>query len=177
MTYIISAVAFGLLVLFEIQKCKNVRKGRECFNPWFYMGTLLLLLSFTAKSVLTKPSSGLTFWAGLSVLVIGILFYMNVLGIGLGAKQQGYSKDKAGTEVSRKGLYGYMRHPGVWSFLVCASGWTMVFPDGLGLAVWTFVLNLIYVVMQDRCFFPVYLAGYDVYRAEVAFLLPIRRKK
>lgn len=177
MTYIMSAAAFGLLVLFEIQKCKNVCNGRECFNPWFYIGTLLLLLSFAAKSVLTTPSSGPAFWAGLLVLAIGILFYLNVLGIGLGADQQGYTKDNMDTQVSRRGLYGYMRHPGVWSFLVCASGWAMMFPQGWKLALLDFVLNLVYVIMQDRLFFPVYLSGYDKYRVEVAFLLPIRRKK
>lgn len=169
---IVGTVAFGPLCLFEYQKCRSVRKGTSTKNGWFLLGTLLLLLSCAGLAVRSPLARGIRFWAGLLILLAGLVFYTVVLSVvpDLGA----YGKDSNKFPVCRKGIYGRMRHPGVWSFLVCATGYGMVFPKAWIPAMWFSFLNLIYTWVQDRYFFPVYLEGYEQYRREVPFLFPRR---
>ncbi|MCI7812948.1 MAG: hypothetical protein SO016_01550 [Lachnospiraceae bacterium] len=161
--------AFGFLFLFEYHKCLSVRKERRDKNPWFWVGTILLLCSFAMMGVQSGHSSGISFWAGLLVLAAGIVFYGAVLSV---ADNQGYTQDQMKIPVSRRGMYGWMRHPGVWSFLVCVLGYGMMFPRAIGGAMWFAFLNFIYTWFQDRYFFPVYLEGYEQYRKEVPYLFP-----
>ena len=162
--------AFGLFVLYEYQKCRNIRQNKTGSNPWFLLGMMALLAAFAAEAVKDQISGGIILAAGIAVLAAGLVFYGAVLDIARG--KQGYTKDLMGTTVSRKGLYGHMRHPGVWSFLLCSLGFGMIFPDGMRLALWFAFLNLIYTWLQDRYFFPVYLEGYDEYKKEVPYLFP-----
>ena len=172
---ILGTGAFAVLVLFEIQKCRNTRQNRSAANPWFLLGCLLLAVSLVMRAVNTPLASGLQAAAGTAVLTAGLVFYARVLGVALGVKQQGYLRDRAESEVSRQGMYGRVRHPGVWSFLVCAAAYGLLVPGGLGLALWLTLLNLGYTVLQDRYFFPVYLKGYEEYKKEVPFFIPRRR--
>ena len=162
--------AFGILVLFEYQKCRNVRQNKKGRNPWFLLGMLLLIGAFVMEAVKDEASQGIRLAAGIGILAAGLSFYAAVLGIAVG--KQGYTEDLMGTTVSRKGMYGHVRHPGVWSFLVCALGYGMIFPEGMGLALGFAFLNLIYTWLQDRFFFPVYLDEYEEYKKEVPYLFP-----
>lgn len=170
MEFITGTAAFGLLMLFEYQKCRNVRQNRKSRNPWFLLGTVLLLIAFCMEALENEVAQGIRFAAGVIILAVGLVFYGAVLGIAVG--KQGYTKDLTGTTVSQTGLYSCMRHPGVWSFLLCAVGYGMIFPEGMGLALCFTFLNLIYTWFQDRFFFPVYLEGYDEYKKEVPYLFP-----
>ena len=172
---ILGTGAFAVLVLFEIQKCRSTRQNTTAVNPWFLLGCLLLTVSLVVRAVNCGTASGLQVVAGTVVLAAGMVFYASVLGVALGAKQQGYLRDRAESEVSRQGMYAKVRHPGVWSFLVCAAGYGLLVPRGLGLAMWLTLLNLGYTVLQDRYFFPVYLKGYEAYKKEVPFFIPRRR--
>ncbi len=168
--FITGTVAFGLLILFEYQKCRNIRQNKTGRNPWFLLGMLLLLAAFLMEALKDEAVQGIRLAAGILVLAAGLIFYGAVLGIAVG--KQGYTKDLMGTTVSRKGMYSRMRHPGVWSFLLCAMGFGMIFPEGIGLALCFAFLNFIYTWLQDRFFFPVYLEGYDAYKKEVPYLFP-----
>ena len=42
--------AFGLLVLFEVQKCRSAEKKTKRKNPWFLLGTGLLLIDFAGMA-------------------------------------------------------------------------------------------------------------------------------
>lgn len=162
--------AFGLLVLFEYQKCRSVRRGNRGNNPWLLIGTLLLLLACAALGRSSKCSQGIQLLAGSLLLFLGLVFYAAILSVVPDAGE--YMEDRKAFPVCRKGLYGWMRHPGVWSFLLCGIGYGMIFLDAAIPAMWFSFLNLIYVWVQDRYFFPVYLEGYEQYRREVPFLFP-----
>ena len=41
---------FGLLVLFEVQKCRSAEKKTKRKNPWFLLGTGLLLIDFAGMA-------------------------------------------------------------------------------------------------------------------------------
>lgn len=168
------AAAFGFFVLFEYQKCRSLRRGRAGKNFWLLPGLLLLLLSCVMAGRKAGPAGGWRFWAGLAVLSAGLLFYGKVLGV---ADAAHYARDDQPRPVSREGLYGRMRHPGVWSFLLCAAGYGLMFSGVWRLALWLAFLNLIYTWLQDRFFFPVYLSGYEAYRREVPYLWPFKRPK
>lgn len=172
---ILGTASFGLLVLFEYQKCRNTRQNIAASNPWFILGCLVLAASLVLRALRGPLASGMQAAAGTVVLVSGLVFYARVLGVALGPKQQGYLRDGSDSEVSRRGLYGIIRHPGVWSFLVCGAGYGLLVPDGMIMAMWFTVLNLGYTVLQDRYFFPVYLKGYEEYKKEVPFFIPRRR--
>lgn len=166
----VGTAAFGLLFLFEYQKCRSVRLNSTGKNPWFLLGTLLLLLAFTVLGRRSACSQGIQFLTGVLVLITGIVFYGMVLSVV--SDSQGYIRDSKKLPVCRSGLYGWMRHPGVWSFLLCTVGYGMIFPDAWMPALWFAFLNLIYTWFQDRFFFPAYLEGYEQYRKEVPYLFP-----
>lgn len=162
--------AFGLLFLFEYQKCRSVQRDSTGKNPWFLAGTLVLLLACAALGRRSVRSQGIQLLAGVLVLITGLAFYAVVLSVV--SEPKGYTRDSKKLPVCRSGIYGRMRHPGVWSFLMCGIGYGMIFPDVLIPALWFSFLNLVYTWFQDRCFFPVYLEGYEQYRKEVPYLFP-----
>ena len=162
--------AFVILIIFEVQKCRNALKNRTAFNPWFVLGTLMLLLSFVGIAMDNHAAGGARLVSGVVIMTAGVLSYIIVLTAGL--KKRGYLEDEQNASVSRKGLYGRLRHPGVWSFLLCGVGFGMVFIGTTGKALWLVLLNLIYTWLQDRYFFPVYLNGYEEYKRDVPYLFP-----
>ena len=162
--------AFVILIIFEVQKCRNALKNRTAFNPWFVLGTLMLLLSFVGIAMDSHAAGGARLVSGIVIMTAGVLSYIIVLTAGL--KKRGYLEDEKNASVSRKGLYGRLRHPGVWSFLLCGVGFGMVFIGTTGKALWLVLLNLIYTWLQDRYFFPVYLKGYEEYKRDVPYLFP-----
>ena len=162
--------AFVILIIFEVQKCRNALKNRTAFNAWFVLGTLMLLLSFVGIAMDNHAAGGARLISGIVIMTAGVLSYIIVLTAGL--KKRGYLEDEQNASVSRKGLYGRLRHPGVWSFLLCGVGFGMVFIGTTGKALWLVLLNLIYTWLQDRYFFPVYLKGYEEYKRDVPYLFP-----
>lgn len=162
--------AFGLLILFEYQKCRSIQQGTAGKNCWFLLGTLLLLLACVAMGVKSIRSQGIQLLAGIFILLIGLIFYAVVLSVMPDVRE--YAKDSKKLPVCRKGIYGWMRHPGVWSFFICGIGYGMIFPETVIPAIWFSFLNLVYTWVQDRYFFPVYLDGYGQYCSEVPFLFP-----
>ena len=162
--------AFVILIIFEVQKCRNALKNRTAFNPWFVLGTLMLLLSFVGIAMDNHAAGGARLVSGVVIMTAGVLSYIIVLTAGL--KKRVYLEDEQNASVSRKGLYGRLRHPGVWSFLLCGVGFGMVFIGTTGKALWRVLLNLIYTWLQDRYFFPVYLKGYEEYKRDVPYLFP-----
>lgn len=167
-------LAFAFLIFFEIRKCESLRKGEKRRNPWFLIGTVILILSFILASEQTR-ATGVQFVAGMIVLILGLLLYAIVLSVV--SSRKNYSEDGLAANTCREGLYGHVRHPGVWSFFVCSVGFSVAFPCGTKTAIWCTLLNLFYTWLQDRYFFPVYLKGYDEYKQETPFLFPVLRQK
>lgn len=176
MTWIITGtVAFAILILFEIQKCINAINNKSGFNLWFGAGTLILLVSFGGAAAQSSMSTGARFTLGIILLILGVSFYILVLTNGLSRKN--YFSDGDKVLVCKKGLYGRLRHPGVWSFLVCGLGFCLIFVGTIKTAVYFTMLNFVYTWLQDNYFFPLYLEGYDEYKGEVPYLIPKIKKK
>ncbi|NLD18964.1 MAG: hypothetical protein GX663_01765 [Clostridiales bacterium] len=165
---ITGTLSFGILVLFEYSKCQSARKGIKRYNPWFLIGTALLLLSWLMLFLRGPIEYNKGFGAGITVLAIGAALYVYVMTIPVDKK--GYAKDGLKTPVSRKGFYSKVRHPGVWCFLMCSIATGIAVPEAFVSALWFALLNLLYVWLQDKYFFPVYLEGYEEYKKETRFL-------
>ena len=68
--------AFGLLFLFEYQKCRHVKRKQDGKNPWFFLGTLLLILSCAALGRESTCAGGIRLAAGVLILLAGIVFIL-----------------------------------------------------------------------------------------------------
>lgn len=175
----IGTVAFALLILFEVRKCQFVKTSQEkvqhfAGNPWFVVGTGMLLFACVMLGTVSGYTVGIRFWTGIAVLAAGLFAYGKVLAV---AEPEGYIRDGKKQPVNRKGCYSWMRHPGVWTFLICAVGYGLVFEKAMLPVLWFAFLNGIYTWLQDRYFFPVYLEGYGEYQKEVPFLFPRKNKR
>ena len=73
-----------------------------------------------------------------------------------------------------RGVYALCRHPGVlWFAGAYFSAWLAMGKNSLLAAAFLFsLLNLLYVVIQDRFIFPRQFPEYPAYQASVPFLIP-----
>ena len=84
MEFITGTAAFGMLVFYDYQKCRNVRQNRTAGNPWFILGMAVLLGSFAAEAAGNQMARGVQLVCGIGVLAAGIVFYGAVLGVASG---------------------------------------------------------------------------------------------
>ena len=176
MTFILfGCLAFVFFYIFDLNKVRFLNKN---INFCFIVGILFLaaatvgiLLHQYQHFELSMPLKML-----FSLLAIGsllLLFYTLFFALPYGETYLDAERQKA---VICKGMYAFCRHPGViWLFLLylflwLASGKMMMLSAGI---VWT-AMDLGFVYIEDRCFFPKILNGYDRYQMEVPFLIPNR---
>lgn len=167
---IIGIASFGILILFEIQKCKAASNNGKSFNPWFVIGTILLIGAFVGMAMQSPLATGARFIIGGMVLLTGIVTYVLVLTGGLSKKH--YYSDNGKATLCNTGIYGKMRHPGVWCFLICSIGFGLLFRGAMIMALVMAILNYGYTWLQDKYYFPKYIAGYEQYKKEVPYLIP-----
>ena len=85
-------------------------------------------------------------------------------------------EQNVGAKTYDRGMYALCRHPGVLWFaglyaaLWCTLGGKLL----LWLAFFYSLLNLFYVILQDRYTFPRIFSDYESYQQKVPFLLPNR---
>ncbi len=142
-------LAIGLLVYATVMVCVSPAK----FNLPFFtipLGACLLLVSFTLL---------------MYSLFIEIPFHST------------YANKGVGTKLITTGTYAMVRHPGVlWLALVYLSI-ALLFPSVtlfLAVAVWL-IMDIIYVVLQDRLLFPEMFPDYHQYKQKTPFLIPTRQ--
>ncbi|MDO4481183.1 MAG: hypothetical protein Q4C14_00415 [Bacillota bacterium] len=173
MTGILTGVtAFVFLTAFECRKCRSFKKGIPRKNYWFIAGTVMLFISYITAAEGMPADSSIRFASGLLIMTAGMAAYAYVLFSVQGTAT--YINDSIGGETGSAGIYGRMRHPGIWCFGAVSFGYWLAFPRGLASAVLCTALNFIYTLLQDRYFFPVYLKGYREYRENTPFMFPFK---
>ncbi|MDO4477996.1 MAG: methyltransferase [Lachnospiraceae bacterium] len=165
------------LVMFEVIKVKAFRENRRIANPFFVPGVLLLaaawghvLIRYFHTGPLGPVSFPVRLVIGGCLAAASLIFYGYVLFFALPGGTYG---DAAGaSELSKEGIYGWCRHPGFYGFTALALSLALLSGslEALAAGVIYSLLNLVYIVVQDRCWFPVYIAGYEQYRRDVPFL-------
>ncbi|MBQ0059530.1 MAG: hypothetical protein KBS83_06200 [Lachnospiraceae bacterium] len=172
--YLLGTLAFVSLVLFEMVKCRNLNRKDQGSNPWFVLGVILLVGTYLSAVVLGQPAKGLRFIVSLIILALSVAAYIYLLLYPV--KGAHYTGESHGTYVCDKGPYGLVRHPGAWCYLLMAMAFGGMIEGTLVFSLYLCGLNLIYVLVQDKWFFPQYIKGYDLYKQTVPCLLPIGRK-
>lgn len=170
---ITGCLAFVLFYIFDLNKVKFRKRG---INISFVAG--IALLSVSTAGILLGDYEGfdlsitlkILFWL-LSIVSLFMLLYTLFAALPFGAT---YGKAEPANTVVDRGMYALCRHPGViwffffYLFLWLASGKTMMMRAGI---IWT-AINIFYVYIEDRWFFPAIINGYDLYKCKVPFLIP-----
>lgn len=149
-------------------------------RPWAKLPTGLIafgLLGYSFVMVTADPSTfafplavSTVAWA-LTALFTLLFIYSVFIEIPF---NQAYLGRGGQLRVVKTGTYAITRHPGVlWAFagLAClflASGTKLLL---VASPIWL-LMDLIWVYLQDRFYFPKTIAGYEDYKGEVPMLIP-----
>lgn len=160
-----------VFILFFLYDVNQTTWHRKALLPFFLLGCILL--GATTLLVMIQVSRG----ADLHLIyllpaIVCLLFLTYVLFFALPFKDT-YIKE-SGNIVYRQGAYALCRHPGFWLlsgfYLFAALAIrTHVMSE---LFILTTLLNLAYVLFQDRYTFMKQFKDYASYKEEVPFLLP-----
>lgn len=184
------SLSFVLMGLFDWKKAKK-KKGAV----WFFAAGMLLLAASTVCLTLRSMRLPMRMhqWAGLALAVFFAALYCYVLFFALPSSEI-YRSDECASDgrasddrtledgdfdVCRSGVYGWCRHPGVWCFCLLYLA-LAVMTDSVRMSAAALLFcaeNFLYVCIQDRWLFPMYIGGYRQYQKEVPFLIPSKRKK
>ena len=168
------AAAFVLFVLYDINSVVWKKKYLQSFFP---LGVLLLLAS-TGVCLLreyegSRLARSLSAWLYLipGAVSFGLTVYSLFFALPF---TETYVHIPGKTVVCDRGMYALCRHPGVlwfcfgYLFLALAWGTGLIW----GMAIVYSLLNVGYVILQDRWTFPRTFDDYEGYRKRVPFLIP-----
>ena len=171
---ILGCIAFGLFVLYDWNESNH---RYPVFRPLFFLGCLFLLAGTIIPIFYAEYTYFVELWVRIIGVVFGILFlalliYTLFFALPFDAT---YRIPASGIKpVYDRGVYALCRHPGVlWQFglylciWLAAGGWVM-----FAACILYTVLNVIYVILEDRFFFPKQFKDYAEYRKTTPFLIP-----
>lgn len=175
--YLIPGVlGFFACCLFDINKIKWQSKK---LNLLFVLGVIMILFS-TVCCVLQSDLAALAWpWSFRQILcliclILSCIALVYTLFFALPFADTYVESDTL--PLVDQGVYGLCRHPGFW-MLACVYLFLWLFFDSqpvlFGFVLYT-ICNFIYVYVQDRYIFPLYIGGYDEYKRSVPFLIPNR---
>lgn len=166
-------LAFVSFYIFDLNKVKLQIKG---INISFAIG--IAVLAASTAGILLGDYDGFAvsnafkvLFGTLSISSLFLLLYSLFAALPFGATYKGTEQDNT---VVDWGMYALCRHPGViwffffYLFLWLACGKTIMMWAGI---IWT-AMDIIYVYVEDRWFFPAAFNGYDLYKSQVPFLIP-----
>ncbi|HHU01577.1 MAG: hypothetical protein ACOX54_09070 [Christensenellales bacterium] len=173
-------LAFAAFLLFDMNSVILRSKTLQILFP---LGVLLLLIATITEVNTaywqTAPLESIDYvWLALSAIHTILLVYALFFAIPF-SESYTDSINVGSRTVTRTGLYGICRHPGVW-FLAFALFFLALAMSTL--RMWLFVglvsfFNLLYALFQDLWTFPRIFSDYNDYRQSVPFLLPRLRKR
>lgn len=176
----LAIIAFAAFFLFDVN---SVTLRFRTLQILFPLGALSLLAATIAEVHIafgqTAPLDSIDYvWLALSAIHTILLVYALFFAIPF-SESYTDSVDAAPRTVTRTGLYGICRHPGVWFLALALFFIALAMPTT---RIWLFVglvsfLNLLYVQFQDLWTFPRIFSDYDDYKLSVPFLIPRLRKR
>lgn len=174
MIYIIMGlIAFVFFVLYDIN---SIIIKHKLFKCCFFAGTLLLTTATAGIIVTSWNLHKINIVRIISFGIPAILFFLLLiytLFFAIPFKNT-YIQASEPSKLCNNGVYALCRHPGVL--------WFIGFYTFLGLAFWIpllfaaatifSVLNIFYVMFQDRWVFVKCFERYDDYKSDTPFLIP-----
>lgn len=174
---ILTLIACVCYIAFEKVKVSSYLNNQASKNPLFTIGTLALLACWVVTGIvywndgmLGPISCRLRVILGIIAVIAALAIYIYILVFAL--PKGTYTDDNVQSSLATEGLYGMCRHPGFYGFTITALAIAFLIGSGMGLIILIIhsLLNLIYIYVQDKYYFPIYLEGYDEYKQTVPFL-------
>lgn len=168
--------AFGLFIVFDLNR---IKWRSALLNLLFPLGGVLLAVS-TLLCIIQAAADfrpGTVSVPGIAGALVSLAALIYALFFALPFDDT--YRQSGSLKVVSQGLYGLCRHPGFWPFLLMyVFLWLGFGGRRLLLAALIYPLcNLIYIVIQDKYIFPLYIEGYESYKRSVPFLIPRCRGK
>jgi len=113
---------------------------------------------------------------GIILLVISLCLLIYSLFIEI-PFQSTYSKKGVGNKLITTGTYALVRHPGVLWLALLYISLALIFPSPilfLAASVWL-IMDIIWVAVEDRVFFPKMFLDYQEYQQKTPFLIPTKQ--
>lgn len=170
-------IAGGLLVffLYLIYDLNSVLWQKKMLHGFFFLGNILLagMTVFQVLEAVSQVRLCACFWIFAVLSGVFLLLLIDALFFAL-------PFESTYLEVGQKpcvcdfGMYALCRHPGVlWFFLFYLCLGIALYPSKLIYAgMFYSILNLGYVMFQDRWTFPQSFADYENYKRTTPFLIP-----
>jgi len=174
MPYIlIGTLAFLFFMLYDIN---SVTVNNKILRGGFFTGCFLLIaatggiISFTLTGMMWDTARILIF-IPLAILFLFLLIYTLFFAIPF---EDTYINSSAPPKTCTTGFYALSRHPGVlWFMGFYFSLWLALSGSLLLLAGILFsLLNIFYVILQDRWIFMKIFSDYSEYKKTTPFLIP-----
>ena len=176
MIYIIlGLIAFVLFVLYDVNSIIIRHKLLKCC---FFAGTLLLIAATAGIIVTSWNLLRINIFRIISFGILALFFFILLIYTLFFAIpfRKTYVQASGPIELCKSGVYALCRHPGVL--------WFIGFYTFLGLALWVpllfvaaaifSILNILYVLFQDRWTFVKSFEQYQEYKSDTPFLIPNR---
>jgi protein-S-isoprenylcysteine O-methyltransferase Ste14 len=147
-------------------------------KPLLWCGGCLLVIYSSVRVSLSSPHFELPAWVvnlGWFIFVISLFQVFFSLFINLPFRKT-YLETGAGDELITTGLYGLVRHPGVWGLGALLAALILVSHSRLmfvAAPVWL-ITDVLVVTVQDYLFFSRMFPGYKAYRVRTPMLIPHR---
>ena len=138
-----------------------------------------LLIYATVMVCMSSPRFDLPFFTiplGSCLLLISLALLIYSLFIEIPFHST-YVEYLVGTRLITTGTYALVRHPGVLWLALLYISLALLFPSPtlfIAVAVW-FILDVIYVVLEDWIIFPRMFPDYPDYRRRTPFLIPSKQ--
>jgi protein-S-isoprenylcysteine O-methyltransferase Ste14 len=175
MRYILlGSLAFLVAFFFDLAALKGTAYLKQVIGLIFasLFGFALLMVCLKAERL---PLPHWLSWAGWPLLILsaGLLVYSLFLEIPF---KQTYAMNGLGDKLVKTGTYALVRHPGVLWFGLFLLALVMVSRSKLLLIaapLW-FLLDVLWVWIQERFYFNQMFPGYEQYKRETPMLIPTR---
>jgi protein-S-isoprenylcysteine O-methyltransferase Ste14 len=171
---LLGGLAFLVVFFFDLAALKGIAYLKQAIGLVFVslFGFALQMVCLQAEKF-SLPHW--LFWVGWPLLIIsaGLLIYSTFLEIPF---KQTYAKNGVGDKLVKTGTYALVRHPGVLWFGLLLLALVAISRSKLLLIaapLW-FLLDVLWVWIQDRFYFSQMFPGYEQYKRETPMLIPTR---
>ena len=173
MGYILLGI--GAFMLFTLYDINSVAMKQGLFKGSFFIGFFLLIISTTGIVMSSLDQLSIVGvccnYFGVAALFLLLLIYTLFMAIPF---KETYVNAGKSTKACQHGVYALCRHPGALWFIGFYLFFWLALPSPLLLKAATIfsVLNIMYVIFQDRWTFMLTFENYSEYKKTTPFLIP-----
>ncbi len=163
-------------LFFMIYDVNSVTVNYKIFHGGFFIGCFLLIAA--TGGVISSALTDTMWYTGrtlvfipIAIIFLFLLVYTLFFAIPFGDT---YIKTEAAPKTCTTGFYALSRHPGVLWFIGFYFSLWLALPGSLLLSAGILfsLLNLIYIILQDRWIFMRTFPDYGEYKKTTPFLIP-----